>query len=154
MAGLGRFGPFVKHGDDYRSLEATDDLFTINLERALALLAAPKRSARQAAKRVIRKIDVPDGGTALQVLEGRYGPYVTDGELNASIPKGADPATLSLEDARALLEARRNVAGSPRDRRRAASGAARGRRRPGRSDVPADVPQDEGQGEDRRRRPS
>ena len=44
VAGLGRFGPYVKHGDDYRSLEATDDLFTVDLERALALLAAPKRS--------------------------------------------------------------------------------------------------------------
>jgi DNA topoisomerase-1 len=140
VAGLGRFGPFIKYGDDYRSLEATDDLFTIDLERALALLAAPKRSARHAAKRVIRKIEAPDGGTALQVLEGRYGPYVTDGEMNASIPKGADPATLSLEEARGLLEARRNVAGSPRDRRRGASGAARGRRRQGRIDVPADVP--------------
>ena len=95
---------------------------------------------RQAAKRVIRQIEATDGGAPLQVLEGRYGPYVTDGELNASIPKGTDPATLSLEDARALLEARRNVAGSPRDRRRGASGAARGRRRPGRIDVPAEVP--------------
>jgi DNA topoisomerase-1 len=139
VAGLGRFGPFIKHGDDYRSLEAADDLFTVNLERALALLAAPKRSARQAAKRVIRTIDVPDGGVALQVLEGRYGPYVTDGEMNASIPKGTDPAALSLEDARALLEARRNVAGSPRERRSAAR-RPRGRRRPGRSDVPVDVP--------------
>jgi DNA topoisomerase-1 len=140
VAGLGRFGPFIKHGDDYRSLEASDDLFTVNLERALALLAAPKRSARQAAKRVIRTIDVPGGGAALQVLEGRYGPYVTDGEMNASIPKDTDPAALSLEDARELLEARRNVAASPRGRRRAASGTARGRRRPERSDVPADVP--------------
>jgi DNA topoisomerase-1 len=70
VAGLGRFGPYIKYGDDYRSLEATDDLFTVDLERALALLAAPKRSARQAAKRVIRKIEAPDGGTALQVLEG------------------------------------------------------------------------------------
>ena len=131
VAGLGRFGPYIKHGDDYRSLEATDDLFTVDLERALELLAAPKRSARQAAKRVIRKIEVPDGGTALQVLEGRYGPYVTDGELNASIPKGTDPATLSLEEARALLEARRGAPPSPRrGRRRAAAGApARGRRR-------------------------
>ena len=118
VAGLGRFGPYVKHGDDdYRSLEDSDDLFTIDLERALALLAAPKRARRQAAKRVIAKIDVP-GGTALQVLEGRYGPYVTDGELNASIPKGNDPATLSLDDARALLEARRNAEPSSRRRGR------------------------------------
>jgi len=129
VAGLGRFGPYVKHGDDYRSLEATDDLFTVDLERAVALFSAPKRSARQAAKRVIRTIEVPDGGTALQVLEGRYGPYVTDGELNASIPKGTDPATLSLDDARALLEARRGAPPSARRGRRATGSGARGRRR-------------------------
>ena len=135
VAGLGRFGPYIKHGDDYRSLEATDDLFTVDVERALVLLAAPKRSARQAAKRVIRTIEVPEGGAALQVLEGRYGPYVTDGELNASIPKGTDPATLSLDEARALLEARRGAPPSSRRRgRRAPAARPRGRRhgvRPG-----------------------
>src|SRR3954447_12815450 len=131
VAGLGRFGPYVKKGDDYRSLEESDDLFTVDLERALALLAAPKRSARQAQKRVIRKIDVPNNGTPLQVLEGRFGPYVTDGETNASIPRGVDPATISLEDAQALLEARRGA--PPREPRRGRRGAAttsrgRGRR--------------------------
>jgi DNA topoisomerase I len=139
VAGLGRFGPYIKHGDDYRSLEATDDLFTVDLARALALLAAPKRSARQAAKRVIRKIDVPGGGQALQVLEGRYGPYVSDGELNASIPRGTDPATISLEEAKALLEARRGAPPSPRRGRRAASGVARGRGRKARSSEDAPV---------------
>jgi len=128
VAGLGRFGPYIKHGDDYRSLEATDDLFTVDLERALALLAAPKRSARQAAKRVILKIEATDGGAALQVLEGRYGPYVTDGELNASVPKGTDPATLSLADARALIEARRGASPSPRRGRRATAGVSKRRR--------------------------
>ncbi len=130
VAGLGRFGPYIKKGDDYRSLEETDDLFTVDLPRALALLAAPKRSARQAAKRVIRKIEVPDGGTALQVLEGRFGPYVTDGNVNASIPRGGDPATITLEEAQALLEARRGA--PPREPRRGRRGtAARGRgRRP------------------------
>jgi DNA topoisomerase-1 len=143
VAGLGRFGPYIKHGDDYRSLEATDDLFTVDLERALALLAAPKRSARQAAKRVIRKIEVPGGAAALQVLEGRYGPYVTDGELNASIPKGTDPATISLEDAQALLEARRGAPPRPRRGRRAASTGAspsRGRRRAARTGDDAATP--------------
>jgi DNA topoisomerase-1 len=62
------------------------------------------------------------------VLEGRYGPYVTDGELNASIPKGMDPATISLEDARGLLEARRGAPPTARRGRRPAS-AARGRGR-------------------------
>jgi DNA topoisomerase-1 len=132
LAGLGRFGPYVKHGDDYRSLEATDDLFTVDFERAVALLSAPKRSARQAAKRVIRKLEATDGGPALQVLEGRYGPYVTDGELNASIPRGSDPAVLSLEEARSLIEARRGAAPSARRARRGAGGARGGRRRPAR----------------------
>ena len=112
VAGLGRFGPYVKHGDDYRSLDASDDLFSIDLARALELFAAPKRSGRRqaAAKRVIAKIEVRRCGAPLQVLEGRYGPYMTDGETNASVPKGMDPATLSLDDARALLEARRGAA--------------------------------------------
>ncbi len=130
VAGLGRFGPYIKKGDDYRSLEESDDLFTVDLTRALALLAAPKRSARQAQKRVIRKIEVP-GGTALQVLEGRFGPYITDGEINASIPRGGDPATITLEEAQSLLEARRGAPPrEPRGRRRGAGGgAARGRGR-------------------------
>jgi len=112
VAGLGRFGPYVKHGDDYRSLDSSDDLFSVDLPRALELFAAPKRSGRRqaAARRVIAKIEQPDGGAPLQVLEGRYGPYITDGEINASVPKGMDPATLSLDDARALLEARRGAA--------------------------------------------
>jgi DNA topoisomerase I len=131
VAGLGRFGPYVRHGDDYRSLAAEDDLFTITLERALALLAEPKRSGRrQTAKRVIRQIEATGGGAALQVLEGRYGPYVTDGETNASIPRGIDPATISLEDARGLIEARQNAAPGGRRRRR---GAPARTRRPARA---------------------
>jgi DNA topoisomerase-1 len=124
VAGLGRFGPYVKHGDDYRSLEASDDLFAIDLARALELFAAPKRSGRRqaAARRVIAKIEQPDGGAPLQVLEGRYGPYITDGEVNASVPKGMDPATLSLDDARGLLEARRGAAPAGRKRRPVAAG--------------------------------
>ena len=129
LAGLGRFGPYVRHGDDYRSLSADDDLFTIHLERALALFAEPKRAGRrQMAKRVIRQIEATDGGVAIQVLEGRYGPYVTDGETNASIPRGVDPATVSLEDARGLLEARRNAAPGPSRRRGALSRKRRGAR--------------------------
>jgi DNA topoisomerase-1 len=123
LAGLGRFGPYVKHGDEYRSIEASDDLFSVDLARGLELLAQPKRSGRRqaAARRVIAKIERPDGAAPLQVLEGRYGPYTTDGEVNASVPKGMDPATLSLDDALALLEARRGAAPAGRKRRPAAS---------------------------------
>ena len=131
VAGLGRFGPYVKHGDDYRSLEATDDLFAVDLPRALELFAAPKRAGRRqaAAKRVLAKIEATDGGASLQVLEGRYGPYVTDGEINASVPQGMDPATLSLDDARGLIEARRGAAPRPRRGRAATAAPAKGRRR-------------------------
>jgi len=72
VAGLGRFGPYVKKGDDYRSLAAEDDLFTVDLARALALFAEPKRGGRrQMTKRVILQIEAPDGGKPIQVLEGR-----------------------------------------------------------------------------------
>jgi DNA topoisomerase-1 len=129
VAGLGRFGPYVKHGDDYRSLAAEDDLFTVDLARALALFAEPKRGGRrQMTKRVIRQIEIPDGGASLQVLEGRYGPYVTDGETNASIPKGIDPASISLDDARGLIEARRGA--PPREKRGGRFGAKRRSARP------------------------
>jgi DNA topoisomerase I len=70
---------------------------------------------------------VPNGGTALQVLEGRFGPYVTDGEVNASIPRGGDPATITLDEAQALLEARRGA--PPREPRRGRRAGSRGRSR-------------------------
>ena len=129
VAGLGRFGPYVKHGDDYRSLGADDDVFTVTLDRALALFAEPKKSARrQMTRRVIRQIEGTDGGKAIQVLEGRYGPYVTDGETNASVPNGTDPAGLSLDEARALIEARHNAPPRANRRGRAAAGTSRPRR--------------------------
>ncbi|PYR38286.1 MAG: DNA topoisomerase I, partial [Acidobacteria bacterium] len=135
VAGLGRFGPYVKHGDDYRSLGADDDLFTIDLARALALFAEPKRGGRrQMTKRVIRQIESPGGGAPVQVLEGRYGPYVSDGETNASIPRGTDPNSITLEEARALLDARRGA--PPREKRAKGAGGAR-RRRPSGASIAA-----------------
>jgi DNA topoisomerase-1 len=127
VAGLGRFGPYVKHGDDIRSLESDEELFTVDLARALQLFSEPKRSRRrQATRTVIATIARPDGAAPLQVLEGRYGPYVTDGETNASVPKGTDPATLTFEAAQDLLEARRSAAPSPK---RGRGAPARGRRK-------------------------
>jgi DNA topoisomerase-1 len=105
---------------------AEDDLFTVGLDRALTLLAEPKKAARrQNTRRVIRQIEATDGGAALEVLEGRYGPYVTDGETNASIPQGTDPSTLSLADARGLIEARQGAAPRPGRRSRTTSSPKR-----------------------------
>ncbi len=122
-ANRGRFGPYVQHGSEFRSLEATDDVYAITLERAKELLAKPKGQRRQrAAAAELRAMGPhPKGGAAVRILDGRYGPYVTDGETNASLPKGTAPEALTMEQAVELLNAR---AGAPSSKRR---GAARGR---------------------------
>ncbi|HZP65578.1 MAG TPA: DNA topoisomerase I [Rudaea sp.] len=97
-AGIGRFGPFVKHGSVYASLKPTDDPYTIELPRALELLHEKAEIARN---RVIASFR--DG--AIQVLNGRYGPYITDGEKNARIPKDREPASLTEAECAALLAA-------------------------------------------------
>jgi len=114
VTSFGRFGPYVKHGDEFRSLESDDDVFTISYDAALALLRAPKQSRRRQAsqKRVLRELT--KGDTTLRLLEGRYGPYVTDGRINASIPRGTIPEALTFEQATELLEARRNAVPMPR----------------------------------------
>lgn len=105
---IGRFGPFVKWGDEFRSLDASDDVYTITFERALELLAQPKKS-RRATKTVIATVgDDEDTKKPIEVCEGRYGPFVTNGKVNASLPKDADPAAFTLEQARELLAAAAN----------------------------------------------
>ncbi|EQD43712.1 DNA topoisomerase I, partial [mine drainage metagenome] len=95
--GIGRFGPFVKQGDTYASLGKEDDPYTIDLAHALALVQAKREAA---ANRVIK-----DFGNGVQVLNGRYGPYITDGDKNARIPKEREPASLGAEECAALLAA-------------------------------------------------
>ena len=129
---FGRFGPYVKHGDEFRSLESEADVFDISFDAALALIRAPKVSRRRqsAAKTVLREL-TKDGAT-LKLLSGRYGPYVTDGTTNASIPKGSAPESLTFEQAVELLQARRDAAPAPKrggPKRRTASGGARGGKR-------------------------
>src|SRR5918996_1522989 len=112
---FGRFGPYVKHGDEFRSLESEADVFNISFDAALELLRAPKQSRRRgqaAQKKTLKELN-KDGAT-LKVLAGRYGPYVTDGTTNASIPKGTNPEALTFAQAVELLEARRNAAPSSR----------------------------------------
>jgi DNA topoisomerase-1 len=130
VTNFGRFGPYVKHGDEFRSLESDDDVFTISFDAALELLRAPKQSRRRqsAPKKVLREL-TKDGST-LKVLAGRYGPYVTDGTVNASLPKTANPDAITYEEAMELLAARRDAAPAPRRggftrRAAAAPGAAK-----------------------------
>ncbi|MET0936742.1 MAG: DNA topoisomerase I, partial [Luteibacter sp.] len=95
--GVGRFGPFVKQGSTYASLKPEDDPYTIELPRALQLV---QEKLEAIANRIII-----DFGNDVQVLNGRYGPYITDGEKNARIPKDRDPKTLLLPECIELLAA-------------------------------------------------
>jgi DNA topoisomerase-1 len=133
VTNFGRFGPYVKHGDEFRSLESEDDVFKIGFDAALELIRAPKVSRRRqsAQKKVLKELT--SNGTTFKLLAGRYGPYVTDGTTNASIPKSTNPESVTFEQAAELLEARRNAAPSPRrgaggGRRRAAAAAPRARK--------------------------
>jgi DNA topoisomerase I len=112
---FGRFGPYVKHGDEFRSLESEDQVFGISFDDALALIRAPKQSRRRgqgASKKTLRELT--NEGATIKLLAGRYGPYVTDGSVNASLPKTADPNALTFEQAMELLNARRDMAPAPK----------------------------------------
>ncbi len=97
LTAIGRFGPYVKYGAKYVSLKE-DDPYTITLERALEVIQA---KAIADANRIIQDFVA----AKIQVLNGRYGPYITDGAKNARVPKDRDPKTLSLEECQALLAA-------------------------------------------------
>ncbi|HEX5352578.1 MAG TPA: DNA topoisomerase I [Rhodanobacteraceae bacterium] len=96
-AGMGRFGPFVKKGKLYASLKGDDNAYTVTLERARELILEKQELI---ANRVIH-----DFGDGIQVLNGRYGPYVSNGEKNARIPKDREPKSLTHDECKALIEA-------------------------------------------------
>lgn len=95
--GIGRFGAFAKRGSVYASLKKEDDPYTIDLARAVFLIEEKEEIARN---RVIKEFD----GSEIQVLNGRYGPYISDGKLNGRIPKDREPASLTLEEVVKLME--------------------------------------------------
>jgi DNA topoisomerase-1 len=98
MASVGRFGPYVRYGDKFVSLRGDDDPYTISLPRALELIEEKKVLD---ANRIIRDFEAE----GIQVLHGRYGPYITDKTRNARVPKDREPQTLTLEECKGLLEA-------------------------------------------------
>ena len=114
----GRYGPYITRGKDRRSLEKEEDLFTIGVEGALKLLAQPKRGRGQrAAAPPLRELGAdPVSGGTITLRNGRFGPYVTDGETNASLRKGDDPDTLAPERAHELLQLRRERGPSKKKR--------------------------------------
>jgi DNA topoisomerase-1 len=106
VANFGRYGPFIMHDGKYATLETADDVFTVGINRAVDLLAQKKDRPRRGQQNALRTLgDHPEGGK-IDVMSGRYGPYVKWGKVNATIPKDQTPETISAEQAIALLAAR------------------------------------------------
>ena len=99
-------GPYLRSGDETRSLRDHDHLGAIELTEALAILAEPKQRGRRGAAEISSLGPHPDNGEPVKLLRGRFGPYVTDGTVNASVPKGRDPVSITLDDAVDLIAAR------------------------------------------------
>ncbi len=112
----GRYGPYLKKGTDSRSLANEEALFDVTLDEALALYAQPKTRGRSAATAPpLREVGVdPVGGKPMVIKDGRFGPYVTDGETNASLRKGDEIDTLTVERAAELLADRRARGPAPK----------------------------------------
>ncbi|WP_111559801.1 type I DNA topoisomerase [Paracoccus sediminilitoris] len=105
-AGIGRFGPYVKHGSKYANIQDVDEVFTIGMNRAVEVLAAKQTRGRGAAAAPLKELgDHPDGG-AIQVMSGRYGPYVKWEKINATLPRDVEPADLTVEQALELIAAK------------------------------------------------
>jgi DNA topoisomerase-1 len=105
----GRYGPYIQRGDDRRSLESEDQLFTLTADEALKYLAEPPKRRGQKTPQALKEIGKdPVSGKVVTVRSGRYGPYVTDGDVNASLRKGDNPETIDIDRAADLLAARRD----------------------------------------------
>ncbi len=107
VQGRGRFGPFVKHGKLYANIPKAEDPTTVSFERAVELVEAKKAGARQ---NVLKEFE----GSEIQILDGRYGPYITDGSKNANLPKESKPEDITLEAATTLLASAPEKKGKPR----------------------------------------
>ena len=120
-ANFGRFGPYVKRGDEFRSLASDEAVFEVTLGEAIELLKQEKAPRRGATKKVLRDLGThPASGVPVQLIEGRYGPYVTDGVTNASLPKDMKADEIALESAVDLLVAREGSPKGGRGRKAAA----------------------------------
>jgi DNA topoisomerase-1 len=113
----GRYGPYLKKGTDSRSLESEDQIFDITLDEARAIFAQPKQRGRAAAKPPLKELgEDPASGKPMIIKDGRFGPYVTDGEFNATLRRGDDIETITPERAAELLAEKRAKGPAPKKR--------------------------------------
>ena len=123
IAGLGRYGPFILHDGTYANLPSVEEVFSVGINRAVALLAEKKAGGgkgrfQRAAATVLKELgEHPELGGKVQVLSGRYGPYVKHGDVNATLPRAKEPAALTMDEA-VLLIAERAAKGPSKSKRR------------------------------------
>ena len=114
----GRYGPYLKKGTDSRTLETEEQIFAITIDEALAIYALPKVRGRAAAAPPLRELGPdPVSGEPILLKDGRFGPYVTDGTVNASLRKGDDPNSITPERAAELIADRRLAAPTKKTRK-------------------------------------
>ena len=114
----GRYGPYLKKGTDSRTLQSEQQIFDITLEEALAVYAQPKYGGRGASSALKEFEADPTSGKPIKLKDGRFGPYVTDGETNATIPRGEDAMEVTFERAVQLLADKRAKGPAKRPARR------------------------------------
>ena len=105
-ANFGRFGPYVAHDGKYASLDSPEEVFTVGLNRAVTVIAEKKANPRRRGSHALKELGNDANGTAIKLMKGRYGPYVTDGTNNATVPDSDDPLAITLEQASTLLAER------------------------------------------------
>ncbi len=122
LAGFGRYGPYVQHDGKYASLSSPEEVFEVGLNRAVSLLAEKAANRRPRGASVIKELgEHPSLGGKVQVLSGRYGPYVKHGKVNATLPKDIEPEQTTIEQAVELIAAR-SAKGTGKRPARASSG--------------------------------
>ncbi|MCW5759601.1 MAG: type I DNA topoisomerase, partial [Phenylobacterium sp.] len=128
LAGIGRFGPFVLHEGTYANLPSVDEVFEVGVNRAVDLIATKRAGRRGGAEAAALKElgPHPVDGQPVRVLSGRYGPYIKHGSTNANVPRGADPLSVTLEQAVALIAEREAKGGGKKGKKPARAAKAEG----------------------------
>ncbi|MBL8555400.1 MAG: type I DNA topoisomerase [Phenylobacterium sp.] len=128
LAGIGRFGPFVLHEGTYANLPSVDEVFEVGVNRAVDLIATKRAGRRGGAEAAALKElgPHPVDGQPVRVLSGRYGPYIKHGSTNANVPRGADPLSVTMEQAVALIAEREAKGGGKKGKKPARAAKAEG----------------------------
>jgi DNA topoisomerase-1 len=130
-ANFGRFGPYVAHDGMYASLESAEDVFTVGLNRAVDLIAEKKANPRnRRGPQALKELGKDASGTEIKLMKGRYGPYVTDGSTNATVPDADNAETITLEQALALIADRAAKGGGKKKKKAAPKKVAKAKTTP------------------------